>query len=88
MDTIVGLVVMVVAMSLPLAMAVLVVLWEKRQRRLEGRRSPLTGKRAHLPGEQLRQRIAALGEAIEERLVQLLLVGPLALMAVLLPKVQ
>jgi len=88
MNTIVGLVVMVVAMSLPLAMAVLVVLWEKRQRRLEGRRSPLAGKRAHLPGEQLRQRIAALGEAIEERLVQLLLVGPLALLVVLFAKVQ
>lgn len=88
MDAFVGLVVMAVAMSLPITLAVFAVLWEKRQRRLEGRRTPLAGKLAHLPGEQLRQRIAALGDRIEERLVQLLLVGPLAIMVVLLPKVR
>ena len=88
MNAIVVAVVMAVAMGLPLAMTVLVVLWEQRQRRLEGRRSPLAGKRVHLPGEQLRQRIAALGEGIEQHLVQLLMIGPAALMVVLLPKLR
>ena len=85
MDAFIGVAVMAVAISLPITLAVLAVLWEKRQRRLEGRRSPLAGKLAHLPGEQLRRRIAALGDKIEEHLVQLLLVGPLALLVVLLP---
>ena len=88
MDAMIGVVVMLVAMGLPLAMTVAVVLWEKRQRRLEGRRSPLAGKLAHLPGEQLRQRIAALGEKIEEHLVQLMMIGPMALLVVLLPKLR
>ena len=88
MNTVVGLVVMVLAMGLPITMAVLAVLWEKRQRRLEGRRTPLAGKLAHLPGEQLRRRIAALGDKVEEYLVQLLMIGPAALMVVLLPRVE
>lgn len=88
MNTIITVVIMVTVMVLPLALAVAMVFREKRLRRLEGRRSPLTDKLAHLPGEQLRQRMAGLGDTIEGHIVQLLVVGPATLLVLLLPRVQ
>lgn len=82
------LVAMKLAILSPLLIAAGVVFWEKRRIRLQGRRSPLKDKLAHLPGEQLRQRVAALSEKIDELLVQLMLVGPVALLLVLLPRVR
>lgn len=88
MDAMIVAVVMAVAISLPITLAVAAVLWDKRQQRMEGRRSPLKGKQVHLPGEQLRARLQVLGDKIEEHLVQLLLIGPVALMIVLLPRIR
>jgi hypothetical protein len=48
----------------------------------------LTDKLVHLPGEQLRQRMTTLGNKIEEHIVQLLMIGPAALLVVLLPRVR
>jgi hypothetical protein len=87
MNTLAMVLVMMVVMGLPVAMAVAAVLWQKRQQRLAGRRSPLVDKLAHLPGEQLRAHMAILGDRIEERIVQLLMIGPAALLVVLLPRV-
>ena len=88
MDIVFLTVAMIVSMVLPMSIAVLAVLWYKRQERREARRSPLVDKLAHLPGEQLRQRIDVLGESINERLVELLMIGPLTMMIVLLPQVK
>jgi hypothetical protein len=81
-------VVMLTAMMLPLLLAVAMIVWQKRVRRREGRRSPLTDKLAHLPGEQLRRRMDELGDKIEGLIVNLLLAGPFALLILLLPRVQ
>jgi hypothetical protein len=88
MNGIIMLTVMVAALGLPVTMAVAAVVWEKYQRRRAGRRSPLTDKLVHLPGEQLRQRMDTLGNKIEEHIVQLLMIGPAALLVVLLPRVR
>ena len=88
MNTLIMTVVMVVVMTLPITLALAVVLWQRRRQRLEGRRSPLRDKLIHLPGEHLRLRLAALQDKVEEHLVQLVMVGPVALMIVLLPRVQ
>ena len=60
MNTLIMVVVMVVSMLLPILMAAGAIFWEKRQRRLQGRRSPVKDKLAHLPGEQLRARMTNL----------------------------
>lgn len=88
MNVLITVVVLLTAMALPLTLAVGMVFREKRLRRREGRRSPLTDKLAHLPGEQLRQRMASLADTIEGHIVQLLVIGPVALLVLLLPRVQ
>lgn len=88
MNGLIAVAVMLVAMMLPLLFAVSTIFWHKRSRKREGRRSPLTEKLAHLPGEQLRQRMDDLGNTMEAHIVQLLILGPLALLAILLPRVQ
>lgn len=88
MNTLIMVVVMVVSMLLPILMAAGAIFWEKRQRRLQGRRSPVKDKLAHLPGEQLRARMTNLTDKIDEYVVQLLVVGPFVVLIVLLPRVQ
>lgn len=88
MNGLIMVVVMLTAMMLPLLLAVAMIVWQKRVRRREGRRSPLTDKLAHLPGEQLRRRMDELGDKIEGLIVNLLLAGPFALLILLLPRVQ
>lgn len=88
MNGIIMVAVMVTALGLPITMAVAAVIWEKHQRRRAGRRSPLTDKLVHLPGEQLRQRMDTLGDKIEEHIVQLIMIGPAALLVVLWPRVR
>lgn len=87
MNTVIVVVVMIASMALPMSVAVVAVLWHKRQEKREARRSPLVDKLAHLPGEQLRRRMDVLGDMIESRLVELLLIGPSALLVILLPQV-
>lgn len=88
MNVLITVVVLLTAMALPLTLAVGMVFREKRLRRRGGRRSPLTDKLAHLPGEQLCQRMASLADTIEGHIVQLLVIGPVALLVLLLPRVQ
>ena len=88
MNTLIMAVVMAMAIGLPITMAAAAILWEKRQRRLQGRRSPIKDKLAHLPGEQLRVRMSALADKIDEYVVQLLIVGPSVVLIVLLPRVE
>ncbi len=87
MNTVIVAAVMIVSMALPMSLAMAAVLWQKRLRKREARRSPLVDKLAHLPGGQLRRRMDALGETIDSHIVQLLTVGPLVLMVILLPQV-
>ncbi|MBS0216872.1 MAG: NERD domain-containing protein [Proteobacteria bacterium] len=88
MNSIITFAIMFVVMVLPLSLAVGVVSLQRRHQRRSGRRSPLSEKRAYLPGEQLRMRIEDLGLEIESQVVLLLMVGPLALMVILLPRIQ
>lgn len=53
----------------------------------DGRRSPLVGKMFHQPGQQLRRRIEAADETINEYIARVFVVGPLMVLAVLLPQV-
>lgn len=76
-----------VAILLPPLGAAAVVFWLSRQQKREGRRSPLTEKLAYLPGEQLRRRMDVMSEKIDEYLILLVVVGPLATLVVLLPRV-
>lgn len=87
MNTLIMVAVMIASMALPLSVAIAAVLWQKHREKRDARRSPLVDKLAHLPGEQLRRRIDALGDTIESRIVELLMIGPAALMVVLLPQV-
>lgn len=75
------------AIMLPPLGAAAVVFWLSRQQKRDGRRSPLTEKLTHLPGEQLRRRMDAMSEKIDEYLLLLVVVGPLAALVVLLPRV-
>ena len=88
MNTVIVTAIMMVSMMLPLSVALVAVLWHKRQERQEARRSPLVDKLAHLPGEQLRRRMDVLSESIDGRLVELMMLGPATMMIVLLPQVQ
>lgn len=79
---------MLISVAIPMGLAVAVVIWQKRVRKREGRRSPLIDKMAHLPGEQLRQRMEKLGNGIDERVVELMMIGPFSLLVLLVPRVQ
>ncbi|MDI1253193.1 nuclease-related domain-containing protein [Thermomonas sp.] len=87
MNTVIMVVVLMASIGLPMSFAVAMVFWQKRLQKREGRRSPLTDKLAHLPGEQLRRRMGVLGDLIDERVVQLLIIGPIVLLIILLPRV-
>ncbi|MEO5963011.1 MAG: nuclease-related domain-containing protein [Thermomonas sp.] len=88
MNTVLMVILMIVSVLLPLSLAVATVFLQKSMQKREGRRSPLTDKLAHLPGEQLRRRIGMLGDSIDEHVVQLLVIGPLVLLTILLPRVE
>ncbi len=77
-----------VAVMLPPLFAAIAVFWLRRKQKLDRRRSPLTEKLAHLPGEQLRQRMGSISDKIDEHMIVLVMVGPLAILVVLLPHVQ
>lgn len=88
MNTLITIIVIAVVSVLPITLALTTLLWQNHQRKLEDRRSPLSGKVAHLPGEQLQRRMNALLDKIDQHSVLLLIVGPLTLMTLLLPRVQ
>lgn len=75
------------SIGIPIALLIGTMVILKWLRKRENRRSPLTDKLFHQPGEQLRKRIDCLHEDINERLARLLVIGPLMLLAVMLPAV-
>lgn len=72
---------------IPVILLVATMVTLKWLRKRENRRSPLTDKLFHQPGEQLRKRIQGLEDDIDERLARLFVIGPLLLLAILLPAV-
>ncbi len=72
----------------PIVIAVATVLLMKRWERRSDRRSPISEKLLHQAGAQARKRVDALGEDMMERMFQLMLIGPMAMLVILLPRVQ
>ena len=60
----------------------------RRQEAREARRSPLTDKLPHQAGAQARKRAEDLGDSIMESLMQVMLIGPIAMLVILLPRVK
>jgi membrane protein implicated in regulation of membrane protease activity len=81
-------VIMVAVMMLPILSAVVVLLWVRRAEARDERRSPLNDKLLHQPGSQARKRAEEIGDDIMTRASYLLLVGPLCMIVVLLPRVR
>ena len=71
----------------PLTVVVGTVLLLKRQEAREARRSPLTDKLLHQAGAQARKRVDEISESIMERLMQVMLIGPMVMLVILLPRV-
>lgn len=71
---------------IPFAILVASILLVKWLQRRGGRRSPLSGKRFHQPGEGLRKQIVQITDDIGEKVARVIFVGPLLLLAVVLPK--
>jgi hypothetical protein len=71
----------ITAIILPVAVAVLFVLFTKWRRSKDKRKSPLNQKRLHLPGEQLRLRIEKLTDDMQDSLTLLIIIGPAMLAA-------
>lgn len=80
--------VILTAMFLPVWLAIAVVLYQKRTEARDERRSPLKDKLLHQPGAQARRKAEEAGDEIMARTSFLFLVGPLAIVALLLPHVQ
>jgi len=72
----------------PLGIAIAAVLWQRRWEQRSDRRSPISERLLHQAGAQARQKVDALGEDMMERLAQLMLIGPLAMLVILLPRVR
>lgn len=79
--------VIIASMGIPIALLVGAMAVLKWLRKRENRRSPLTDKLYHQPGEQLRKQIGQLDDDVQERIGRLLVIGPLMLLAILLPRV-
>lgn len=80
--------IMLAAMFVPLFLAVGVIAYSKRTEAREERRSPLKDKLLHQPGAHARRKAEEIGDDILARVVVLFMVGPLVIMAMLLPRVQ
>src|SRR5690606_7861451 len=80
--------IILVLLFLPLLSVVVVVYVQKQLERRNGRRSPLKEKLLHQAGAQARMKADALGDDVMERIVRLIVIGPLAMLAILLPRVR
>jgi hypothetical protein len=74
------------AAIIPIAVAVAVVFLIRYSQKRAGRRSPLTDKLHHGPGEQLRRELEKTSEGIDEAFMALLFIGPFLLCAWALPQ--
>lgn len=73
---------------LPTGFVVGIVIVQKRQENRNAKKSPLNEKVLHQAGMHARSRVDEIGEKINERLVQVLLIGPTVMLVILLPRVQ
>lgn len=71
----------------PVGIAVATMLLQKRAERRSQRRSPLNEKLLHQAGAQARKKVDALTDDMMERMMQLMLIGPMAMLVILLPRV-
>jgi len=79
-----NLLIMLLSIGIPLAIAVGGMLLWRAQRRRDKRRSPLKDKILNLPGEYLRKQISTHRDAYDEAAIISLLIGPICLCAWLL----
>jgi hypothetical protein len=75
------------SIGIPIALLIGVMMLQKWLRKRNDKRSPLTDKLFHQPGEQLRKHISHLDDGIDERVTRLIVIGPVMLLAILLPRV-
>lgn len=80
--------VIIALIVIPIGIALVTILLLKRMDRRGKRRSPLTDKLPYQAGAQARQRVDAITTAITERAMQVTLVGPMIMLALLLPRVK
>ena len=73
---------------LPALLAVGIVSAVKRAEARAGRRAPIKEKLLHQAGSQARKQADEAADGIVQRVLQLLIIGPLAMLAILLPRVQ
>jgi uncharacterized protein YneF (UPF0154 family) len=73
---------------LPMGLVVGIVLVQKRLEKRDAKKSPLNEKVLHQAGMQVRNRIDEIGESISARLIQVMMIGPIVMLAILLPRVQ
>lgn len=73
---------------LPMGLVVGIVLFQKRLENRDAKKSPLNEKVLHQAGMQVRNRIDEIGDSISGRLIQVMLIGPMVMLAILLPRVQ
>lgn len=76
--------ILLASMMIPAAILVASLLLIKWLQRRDGRRSPLSGKVFHQPGEQLRKRVADITDDIGEKVARVVFIGPLLLLAVVI----
>jgi hypothetical protein len=72
---------------LPLGLVLALVLLAKRAEQRDARRSPLNEKLLHQAGAQARKRTEDLGDDLMERIIQVMMIGPMAMLVILLPRV-
>lgn len=80
-------VILLVVMLLPIFVAVALLTWIKRSEARDERRSPIKEKLLHQPGAQARIKADDLADEMMQRMVQLIVIGPAALLAILLTRV-
>lgn len=88
LNTLIPAVILLGLVFVPLGIAIAAVLWQRRWEQRSDRRSPISERLLHQAGAQARQKMDALGDDMMERLAQLMLIGPLAMLVILLPRVR
>lgn len=87
MSALVSVSLVLVALAVGLLPVFFLVSWVWWQRRRDARRSPLTDDLMHLPGEQAQREAERLADVADERLLLMVLVGPMVLAGWALQKV-
>lgn len=73
---------------LPIGLVLGIVLYQKHLEKRTAKKSPLNEKVLHHAGMQARKKIDAISDDIMERLMQVMLIGPMTMLVILLPRVQ